>query len=51
MFGGAVDYAMLVKIYGADDKGQRRYSPAQFVSAEKPRWLATPILNTYQQAL
>ena len=42
MFGGAVDYAMLVKIYGADDKGQRRYSPAQFVSAEKRTMAGNP---------
>ncbi len=38
MFGGAIDYAMLVKIY--EDEGQqdqRRYSPAGFVRAEKRR--------------
>ena len=35
MFGGMVDYAMLVKIYGEDTKGQKRYSPASFVSSEK----------------
>lgn len=35
MFGGAIDYAMLVKIYGEENKGQKRYSPAQFVSSEK----------------
>ena len=36
-FGGEADYAMLVKIYGApqDKEGQRRYSPAGFVGAEK----------------
>lgn len=36
-FGGDSDYAMLVKIYGApqDKEGQRRYSPAGFVGAEK----------------
>ena len=27
-FGGDIDYAMLVKIYGAAPEGQRRYSPA-----------------------
>ena len=26
---------MLVKIYGEESKGQKRYSPAKFVSAEK----------------
>ena len=34
-FGGMVDYAMLVKIYGEEQKGDKRYSPASFVSAEK----------------
>jgi IS1 family transposase len=34
-FGGAIDYAMLVKIYGEETKGQKRYSPASFVSSEK----------------
>jgi len=24
-----VDYAMLVKIYGSDPEGEKRYSPAQ----------------------
>lgn len=35
VFGGAIDYAMLVKIYGEEGKDQKRYSPAQFVEAEK----------------
>lgn len=34
-FGGAIDYAMLVKIYGDDGNAQKRYSPAPFISAEK----------------
>ena len=35
-FGADVDYAMLVKHYGpTDTTGQRRYSPSEFVSAEK----------------
>lgn len=35
-FGGAVDYAMLKKIYeGAGALEQRRYSPSRFVTAEK----------------
>ena len=35
-FGCDVDYAMLVKHYGSSDTvGQRRYSPSEFVSAEK----------------
>jgi IS1 family transposase/lambda repressor-like predicted transcriptional regulator len=36
-FGGDIDYAMLVKIYGEDKtkEGQRRYSPAECIGAEK----------------
>ncbi len=34
-FGQDVDYAMLVKIYGSDPEGQRRYSPAVCTGAEK----------------
>lgn len=37
VFGGAIDYAMLVKIYGEESQGQKRYSPAKFVTAEKRR--------------
>ena len=45
MFGGAIDYAMLVKIYDGDDKGgQKRYSPASFVNAEKRRINGAPDL-------
>lgn len=34
-FGLNVDYSMLVKIYGADVEGQKRYSPAQCVGCRK----------------
>jgi IS1 family transposase len=34
-FGGDIDYAMLVKIYGAAPEGQRRYSPAICTGAQK----------------
>jgi IS1 family transposase len=34
-FGGDVDYAMLVKIYGGSEEAEKRYSPAKFVAAEK----------------
>lgn len=45
MFGGAIDYAMLVKIYEGEGKeGQKRYSPASFVNAEKRRINGTPDL-------
>lgn len=33
-FGGDVDYAQLVKIYGAPADGQRRYSPPECIGAE-----------------
>jgi IS1 family transposase len=33
-FGGAVDYAQLVKIYGTDPEGQKRYSPARILGIE-----------------
>lgn len=46
VFGGAIDYAMLVKIYeGAGQHGQTRYSPAQFVNAEKLRISGMPDVN------
>jgi IS1 family transposase len=31
-FGSQIDYAMLVKIYGADRAGEARYSPASYMS-------------------
>lgn len=34
-FGGDVDYAQLVKIYGQAPEGQRRYSPPECVGARK----------------
>jgi len=34
-FGGDIDYAQLVKIYGAAPEGQRRYSPAICIGARK----------------
>ncbi len=34
-FGGDIDYAMLVKLYGAAPEGQRRYSPAECIGARK----------------
>ncbi|MGA7675163.1 MAG: IS1 family transposase [Rhizomicrobium sp.] len=41
-FGGDIDYAMLVKIYGAAPEGQRRYSPAQCQGAVKHRVEGNP---------
>ena len=43
-FGGAIaiDYVMLVKIYDGKTEGQKRYSPAAFVGAEKRRITGNP---------
>lgn len=42
-FGGDVDYAQLVKIYGAAPEGpQRRYSPAECIGAQKRRVEGNP---------
>jgi len=45
MFGGMVDYAMLVKIYGEEQKGDKRYSPASFVSSEKRVMAGNPYFD------
>jgi len=34
-FGGQVDYAMLVKLYGSDPEGEKRYSPAKCVGCDR----------------
>ena len=34
-FGGDIDYGMLVKLYGTEPEGSRRYSPAKCLSATK----------------
>jgi IS1 family transposase len=41
-FGADVDYAMLVKIYGADAAGEKRYSPAECIGAVKHRIEGSP---------
>jgi hypothetical protein len=35
VFGDDVDYAMLVKIYGAEPGGEKRYGPAKCIGAKK----------------
>lgn len=40
--GGEIDYAMLIKIFGNDPEGQRRYSPAQCQGAIKQPVLGDP---------
>lgn len=41
-FGADVDYAMLVKIYGDNVEGQKRYSPAQCTGAVKQEMVGNP---------
>jgi len=41
-FGADVDYAMLVKIYGADAQAEKRYSPAECIGAMKQRIEGNP---------
>ena len=42
VFGEDVDYAQLVKIYGADAQAERRYSPAICLGAKKHRVVGSP---------
>lgn len=44
-FGGDVDYAMLVKLYGPSPDGQRRYSPAECTGAIKTPIKGNPDLK------
>jgi IS1 family transposase len=44
-FGGDVDYAMLVKIYGQSPEAERRYSPAECIGARKTRIESNPDRN------
>ncbi len=41
-FGSNIDYAMLVKIYGAALEGEKRYSPAECIGAVKHRIEGNP---------
>jgi IS1 family transposase len=41
-FGDDVDYAMLVKIYGADPQAETRYSPAKCIGAERQPKIGNP---------
>ncbi len=41
-FGGNIDYAMLVKVFGPAPEGQRRYSPAECIGAVKHRVEGNP---------
>jgi hypothetical protein len=47
-FGSAVDYAMLVKIYGGlSEEEQRKYSPATSAASAMSSW-GCPTSNTFQ---
>jgi hypothetical protein len=41
-FAAEIDYAQLVKVFGADPEGQRTYSPAQCLSIKKEAVLGNP---------
>ena len=41
-FGGDVDYAQLVKVYGNDPEGQKRYSPAQCLGTQRVEVIGDP---------
>ncbi len=41
-FGADIDYAMLIKLYGADPEAERRYSPATCIGAEQRRITGNP---------
>jgi hypothetical protein len=41
-FGGEIDYAMLVKIYGGDVEGHKRYSPAECIGCERKTVTGNP---------
>jgi len=44
-FGTDVDYAMLVKLYGQEPEGEKRYSPAKCLGAEKIPISGQPDMN------
>jgi IS1 family transposase len=41
-FGSDVDYAQLVKVYGDDPEGQKRYSPAQCLGTQRVKVVGDP---------
>ena len=44
-FGANIDYAMLVKIYGDNSEGQKRYSPAECLGCERKAITGSPDPN------
>jgi IS1 family transposase len=45
VFGDEVDYAMLQKIYGHEPQGEKRYSPAKCIGAQKREITGSPDAN------
>jgi IS1 family transposase len=45
VFGDDVDYAMLVKLYGAEPGGEKRYSPAKCIGARRQAIMGDPDPN------
>jgi IS1 family transposase len=45
VFGDDADYAMLVKLYGADPQGEKRYSPAKCIGARRQAITGNPDPN------
>ena len=45
-FGGDIDYAMLVKLYGESPEAEKRYSPAACIGAHKTVIEASLIRST-----
>jgi hypothetical protein len=46
-FGNQIDYAQLVKVYGNDPEGQKRYSPAQCLGTERIEVIGNPEPEPY----
>jgi IS1 family transposase len=44
-FGGFIDYSQLVKLYGSDPEGEKRYSPAKCIGCERKRIVGDPDPN------
>lgn len=42
-FGADIDYAMLIKLYGASDDPEHRYSPSECIGIEKKPITGTPV--------
>lgn len=42
VFGADIDYSMLIKLYGSDAEGEKRYSPAKIIGTEEKRIVGNP---------